>query len=98
MHCCLSLIPDDDENIDAIKNVYEGENIILNRTNTEPNNPTITSKEQAALIHEDGNWFVENRSQLGTTYFAVNRRVQLMPGDIIMLGDRRFFFGVNEAE
>lgn len=98
MSCHLSLIPEDDENIEAITNHYEGENIILNRTNTEPNNPTITSKEQAEINFENGNWFIENRSQLGTTYIAVNRRIQLMPGDIIMLGDRRFMFGVNEAE
>lgn len=98
MSCHLSLIPEDDENIEAITNNYEGEKIILNRTNTEPNNPTITSKEQAEIYFENDNWFIENRSQFRTTYIAVNRRVQLTPGDIIMLGDRRFMFGVNEAE
>lgn len=98
LQCHLSLVPDDDEDLEAITNHYEGNNVILNRANTDSNNPTITSKQQAELIFENGNWFIENRSEYGTTFIAVNRRFQLMPGDVIMLGDRRFIFGIDESK
>lgn len=96
--CSLSLLPDTDEDIEAITNNYEGKNIILNRANTEPGNSTITSKEQAELSYEDGNWYIENHSQYGTTFVAVNRRTQLHPGDVVMLGDRRFIFAIDEPK
>lgn len=98
LQCHLSLVPDDDEDIEAITNHFEGNNVILNRANTDSNNPTITSKQQAELIFENGNWFIENRSEYGTTFIAVNRRFQLNPGDVIMLGDRRFVFGIDESK
>lgn len=98
LQCHLSLVPDDDEEIEAITNQYEGSNIILNRANTDSKNPTITSKQQAELIFENGNWFIENRSEFGTTFIAVNRRIQIKSGDVIMLGDRRFIFGVDESK
>ena len=98
-YCChLSIVPDDDEDIEAITNNYEGKSIILNRANTDPQNLTITSKQQAELIFEDGKWYIVNHSQFGTTFVAVNRRLQLLPGDVIMLGDRRFLFGVDEPK
>lgn len=97
--CChLSLLPDDDEEVEAITNKYEGNNIVLNRANTEQGNQSITSKEQAELINENGNWYIENRSEYGTTFLTVNRRLPLMPGDIIMLGDRRFVFGIDDSK
>ena len=65
---------------------------ILNRENTEQDNRTITSKEQAELICEDGKWYVLNRSELGSTYLEANRKLALEPGDVIVLGDRRFKF------
>ena len=98
LQCHLSLVPDDDEDVEAITNHYEGNNVILNRANTDSNNPTITSKQQAELIYENGNWFIENRSEYGTTFIAVNRRFQLNPGDVVMLGDRRFIFGIDESK
>lgn len=97
LRCRLSLVPDDDEEIEAFTNHYEGNNIILNRANTDTENPTITSKQQAELIFDKGNWFIENRSEYGTTFIAVNRRIQIKPGDVIMLGDRRFIFGIDET-
>ena len=98
-YCCnLTIIPDEDEIIEPKTNKYEGKDIILNRANTEPQNPTITSKQQAKLIFDDGKWYIENYSQFETTFISVNRRMQLESGDIIMLGDRRFLFGVDEPK
>ena len=90
--CHLTIIPEEGEITQAIKNDYEGDSIILNRENTEQDNRTITSKEQAELICEDGKWYVLNRSELGSTYLEANRKLALEPGDIIVLGDRRFKF------
>lgn len=90
--CTLTLIPDEGEQIDSETIEYEGNNIVLNRANTEKTNHTITSREQAVLINEEGRWFIENHSEMCSTYFEVNRRLELRGGDIIMLGDRRFRF------
>ena len=91
-HCHLTIIPEDGENIQPIKNDYEGESIILNRDTTEADNRTITSKEQAELICEDGKWYLLNKSELNSTYLEANRKLELQPGDVVVLGDRRFKF------
>ena len=97
--CSLTMIPDEDEDDIATTNNYEGETIVLNRDNTEPSNRTITSKEQAVLICEEGKWYIENRSEQCSTYLEANRRLEVLPGDVIMLGDRRFKFNaeLNQA-
>lgn len=96
--CSLTIIPDEDENCVEQTNNYEGEQIVLNRDNTEPSNRTITSKEQAVLISEEGKWYIENRSEQCSTYLEANRRLEVLPGDIIMLGDRRFKFNVEQNQ
>lgn len=90
--CSLTLIPEEDDTTEAFTKNYEGESVILNRDNTEPTNRTITSKEQAALIFEEGKWYLENRSELGSTYLEANRKLEILPGDVVVLGDRRFKF------
>ena len=79
-----------------VTNDYEGTSIILTRENTEANNRTITSREQAELIHEDGKWFILNKSELGSTYLKVSRKLELHQGDEILMGDRRFKFEAEE--
>ena len=71
---------------------YEGKSIILNRENTEVSNRTITSKEQAEIVFEDGHWYLLDRSELRTTFIQANRKIDIIPDDIIVLGDRRFKF------
>ena len=65
---------------------------MLNRANTDPNNQSITSKEQAVLTFEDGAWYLEDRSDQKTTYVHAGRKTRLESGDIIILGNRRFEF------
>jgi hypothetical protein len=93
--CHLTLIPEEEEQMEPVTNDYEGASVILTRENTEANNRTITSKEQAELICEDGKWFLLNKSELGSTYLEANRKLELQQGDVIVMGDRRFKF---EAE
>lgn len=75
----------------------EEESLVLNRNNTEPGNPTITSQEQALVSRtEDGRWFIENRSKQGTTFVQANKRTELHDGDVLLLGNRLFEFKVVE--
>lgn len=96
--CQLILIPEEEEEIKETTRDFEGNSIILNRDNTEPDNRTITSKEQAELTFEDGKWFIENRSALSSTFVQANRKIEVQAGDIIVLGDRRFKFETKTKE
>lgn len=93
--CSLTIIPDEGEGIEPRKNCYEGNLVMLKRKNTEPENRSITSKDQAELVFEDGKWFVQNHSELCTTAVEASRKIEILPGDVIVLGDRRFKFEVE---
>lgn len=90
--CTLKPIAWDGEDVNYNPITYSGDTIVLNRANTDANNNSITSREQAILTCEDGEWYIENRSDLRTTYIRVNGRVKLTNGDIIVLGNREFEF------
>ena len=44
------------------------------------------------LSFEEGEWFIENRSEMHTTYIRVGEKVKIKSGDIIVLGNREFEF------
>lgn len=90
--CSLSLVLEEDEVTQERKNIYEGDAIMLNRDNTEPDNRTITSREQAELSYKDGKWYIINKSELCSTYIEPRRAIELQSGDIIVMGDRKFKF------
>ena len=90
--CTLKPIAWKGENVSYNPVTYSGDTIILNRANTDANNNSITSHEQAVLTSEDGEWYIENKSDLKTTFIRVNGRVKLTDGDIIVLGNREFEF------
>ncbi len=90
--CTLRCISWPGEEVTYSPVTYSGETIVLTRSNTDANNNTITSREQAALVYDDGEWYIENRSTLQTTYIRVRGRVKLTKGDIIVLGNREFEF------
>lgn len=94
----LTIVPEEDEEITPQATHFEGPENVLNRSNTEPDNRTITSKEQAVISFDNGKWFIENRSEFQSTVIIANRRMEIQTGDIIMLGDRRFKFEVEEPE
>lgn len=71
--------------------IEEGE-AILTRDNTEPGNPSITSKEQAVVSYSEGHWYIENRSEQNTTFVLADRKIELHDGDVILLGNRMFEF------
>ena len=90
----LTTLPEEYEQISPVTQQFDNGSAILNRDNTEPGNMSITSKEQAEVKYEDGNWYIENRSKAKSTYLIVERKVELQSGDIIILGNRRFKFEV----
>ena len=90
--CTLKRLPWQSEQIRYEPVSYSGQTIILNRNNTDANNNSITSKEQAVLTNENGQWFIENLSEQKTTLIRVDRKTKLNDGDIIVLGNRMFEF------
>jgi predicted Zn-ribbon and HTH transcriptional regulator len=94
--CSLLLIAHNNETAESQPVLYSGNEIILNRDNTEKDNYTITSKEQAALTYENGKWFIEDKSAMQTTFLYVDKKKEIQSGDIIVLGNRRFIFNNEE--
>lgn len=90
--CTLRPIAWEKEDIQFNPLSYSGNNIILNRANTDPNNQTITSQQQAELICENGEWYIIDKSAQQTTYVHAKNKIKLQSGDTIILGNRRFEF------
>ena len=90
--CTLKPIAWEGENVQHSALSFSGSTIILNRANTDPNNQSITSQEQAELTCEDGEWYIIDKSKMHTTYVLASRKMKLNKGDIIVLGNRLFEF------
>jgi len=89
----LKILKDTDE-VDETRNALQfgGEKVALNRGNLEPDNFTITSQVQAEVRLVDGQWYIENKSKLKTTFIQVLTPVKLNKGDVIIMGNKRFLF------
>ena len=81
-----------EERHDFEEQEYEGKHVILNRDNTEQNNPSITSRQQAIITNIDGHWYIEDKSEQKTTFVQAAQKIELHDGDIILLGNRLFEF------
>lgn len=81
-----------EERHDFEEQEYEGRQIVLNRDNTEKNNPSITSRQQAIITNSDGHWYIEDKSEQKTTFVQAAQKIELHDGDIILLGNRLFEF------
>lgn len=91
-YCSLRPIAWGRENTQYNAITYSGERIVLNRANTDPNNQSITSKEQAVLTNDGKDWYIEDLSEQHSTMLRVSRKTKLQSGDIIALGNRLFEF------
>lgn len=90
--CSLRPIPWSRENTEYNAISFSGERIVLNRANTDPNNQSITSQEQAVLTHDGKDWYIEDLSEQHSTMLRVSRKTKLQSGDVIALGNRLFEF------
>lgn len=92
-HFTLEPIKRDDEMMFNLeKRAFDTAEVVLNRQNTDPENSSITSRQQAIMSFEDGKWYIEDRSSFKTTFIRVTKKTELQEGDIIVLGDRAFKF------
>lgn len=92
-HFTLEPIKRDDEMMFILeKRAFDTAEVVLNRQNTDPENSSITSRQQAIMSFEDGKWYIEDRSSFKTTFIRVTKKTELQEGDIIVLGDRAFKF------
>ena len=72
--------------------VFDSSKAVLNRDNTIKDNMTITSKEQAEIRLENGEWYIIDKSEKQTTFVRPAGAMKLNKGDIILLGDTKFIF------
>lgn len=94
----LTLVPRQKEVLAQPEVAFEGESVSLNREKVDPNNSTITSREQACVTYEDGKWFIEDKSSFQTTFVRAGRKTELRNGDVILMGDRMFVFGSDQED
>ncbi|MDR2385343.1 MAG: zinc ribbon domain-containing protein [Tannerella sp.] len=90
--CTLTPVVKAGETADKAPLSFKGNDIILTRKNTEKGNKTITTKTQAILKYIDRSWYIEDKSELKTTFVHAGEMKQLKSGDIILMGDRQFIF------
>ena len=88
----LSPIQKNGERKQPVDIEFEGDEVILNRDNTDPGNLSITSRTQAIISQKDGKWYIEDKSDQKTTFVQVSTPHELHDGDIILLGNRLFKF------
>lgn len=74
---------------------YDKNEIILKRENTDPNNPTITSQQQAMISQKNGKWSILDQSEFRTTFVQANRNIELQNGDLILLGNQLYRFDIT---
>ena len=95
-HCSLKPVAREAEDATKLmKQEFESSEVVLNRQNTDPENFTITSQQQALLVYENGKWFIEDRSAYKSTYVRASRRIELQDGDVVAMGDREFEFSTK---
>jgi RNA polymerase subunit RPABC4/transcription elongation factor Spt4 len=94
--CSLSFLSGDGEPLTDSVLRFAGDVIQLNRSNTEPVNPTITSQVQAELSYEDNKWYIQDKSALKTTYIYAGEKKEIKQGDQIVLGNRAFVFNCED--
>ena len=76
---------------------FAGNEIELNRENTDPDNSTITSKTQATITFDNGKWAISDGSELRSTFVQAARKIELQNGDLILLGNQLYRFdSINE--
>lgn len=90
--CVLTPLIEEGEQDAPQEQNFRGDAHLLNRANLDPENYTITSKVQAELTCENGQWYIKDRSQLQTTYILCQDPMDLKDGDSILMGNRVFTF------
>jgi Double zinc ribbon len=86
-----------DETSELIKFKAAGDQVTVNRANLDEGNFTITGRVQATFTFRDNKWWLQDGSELKTTFIQVKEPRELKDGDIVLMGDRRFIFYSSDA-
>lgn len=71
---------------------FQGEEITVNRSSIDPENPTISSKKHALLSFESGSWHVQDVSTNGATFRQVSGEMKLTNNTKLIIGNKVFRF------
>lgn len=93
--CSLKPVKRSSERKEFETKEYEGEEVMLNRSNTDPENVTIASEEQAVITKENGKWYIVDKSETKTTFVQASNKTELEDGSVILLGNRLFEFHIQ---
>ena len=74
---------------------FDGDEVALNRGNTDPKNMTITSQTQAVICRENGQWKIKDHSDMLTTFVQASSAMELRSGSLILLGNQLYRFDAN---
>jgi hypothetical protein len=78
--------------------IMDEPSLILNRANTDPNNPTISAKGHALLEIKNGKVYISNETVAETTFVQAKYPTALRSGDVILLGDRLLRIDIELAQ
>jgi len=87
----FSLVPADCLDGKSGTLVFTGENVRIKRNDIDGGTP-VSENLQALFEYADGGWHVTDKSGLRNTYVCASHRIKLEPGDIVVIGNRRFIF------
>lgn len=71
---------------------FQGDGIVLNRGNLDPNNASLSGEQHAKISRENGQWYLEDLSSNKATFLQVRGKISLQAGDRIILGNKIFRF------
>lgn len=71
---------------------FSGEIVALKRENTETQNLTISSENQAEIRCISGQYYILDTSNIGSTFVQAKNPMAINEGDVILMGNRRFVF------
>ena len=71
---------------------FSGEAVSLGRKDVVAGDASIAEDVHAAFEFADGQWSVSDKSGKASTYVCTSRKIQLQPGDIVVIGNRRYIF------
>lgn len=74
--------------------VFEGLSVVLNRTNTDLDNPNISKDEHALIEFKDNKWVLKDVSSNGATFVQVTQPTEVKDKDLIIIGNVIYRFEV----
>ena len=71
---------------------YNGSSIIINRSNLDPGNNTISSTQHAEIENSENQWYIKDLSSNDSTFVQLKGELRLENKIRIILGDQIFRF------